>query len=127
MPRLRLPLAMTRARLRRRNGEMIVAVFRSRLNTEAQEEYKICAARMSVLAANIPGYISHKGFVADDGERVTIVEFESEGALRTWAAHPEHLEAKKKGRGFFFTEYRVQVCEVMRDSADRGGRNGRTR
>lgn len=106
---------------------MIVTVFRSRLNTEAQEEYKIWAARMSVLAATVPGYVSHKGFVADDGERVTIGEFESEDGLRSWATHPEHVEAKKKGRGLFFTEYRVQVCNVVRDSAERGRRNGGSR
>jgi heme-degrading monooxygenase HmoA len=103
---------------------MIVIVFRSRLNAEAQEEYKNWAARMSVLAATIPGYVSHKGFVAEDGERVTIVEFESEDGLRSWATHPEHVEAKKKGRSLFFTEYRVQVCDVVRDSADRSRRHG---
>ena len=27
----------------------------------------------------MPGYISHKGFTADDGERVTIVEFAARG------------------------------------------------
>lgn len=96
---------------------MIVTVFRSRLNAESQDEYKIWAARMSVLAAGIPGYVSHKGFVAEDGERVTIVEFTSEEGLRAWATHPEHVEAKKKGRNLFFTGYRVQICNVLRDSA----------
>ncbi len=39
---------------------------------------------MSALAKAMPGYISHKGFVAEDGERVTIVEFESdEDAVRS--------------------------------------------
>ncbi len=103
---------------------MILTVFRSRLNAAAQEEYKVWAARMSVLAAGVPGYVSHKGFVAEDGERVTIVEFESEDGLRAWATHAEHVEAKKRGRSLFFTEYRVQVCNVVRDSADRSGRHG---
>ncbi len=98
---------------------MIVTVFRSRLNPEAQDEYKQWAARMSKLAVDIPGYISHKGFVAEDGERVTIVEFESEEGMRAWATHPEHVAAKKMGRSLFFTEYRVQVCNVVRDTADR--------
>jgi heme-degrading monooxygenase HmoA len=96
---------------------MIVTVFRSRLNPETQEEYAQWAARMSELAKTIPGYVSHKGFTAPDGERVTIVEFESEAGMRAWATHPEHVEAKKKGRSSFFTEYRVQICSVQRDSA----------
>jgi len=98
---------------------MIVTVFRSRLNPQAAEEYRRWAVRMSELAREVPGYISHKGFTAEDGERVTIVEFASEEALRVWATHPEHVQAKRLGRDTFFAEYRVQVCELRRDSADR--------
>jgi heme-degrading monooxygenase HmoA len=98
---------------------MIVTVFRSRLNAEIQDEYQQTAARMSELAKGIAGYISHKGFTAADGERVTIVEFDSEEGLRAWATHPEHMEAKKTGRQVFFSEYRVQVCNVVRDTANR--------
>ncbi|WCM22505.1 antibiotic biosynthesis monooxygenase [Paraburkholderia bryophila] len=107
---------------------MIVTVFRSRLKPDAQEEYRQWATRMSTLAREVPGYVSHKGFVAEDGERVTIVEFESEDAMRVWATHPEHVEAKKKGRSAFFSEYRVQVCQVTRDTADHWSRtvNART-
>lgn len=99
---------------------MIITVFRSRLNQAAQEDYRRWATRMSELARGMPDYISHKSFTAEDGERVTIVEFASETGLRAWATHPEHIAAKKLGRDSFFTEYRVQVCSVERDSADRG-------
>jgi len=94
---------------------MIVTVFRSRLRPGAQEEYEPMAARMSELAKAIPGYISHKGFVAEDGERVTVVEFESEEALREWCIHPEHAKAKRRGIERFFTDYRFQICAVLRD------------
>jgi len=96
---------------------MIVTVFRSRVRPEAQEEYGRWAARISELARKMPGYVSHKGFVADDGERVTIVEFESEEAHRAWAVQADHVEAKKKGRSSFYSEYRIQVCTVQRESA----------
>lgn len=96
---------------------MIVTVFRSRLKPEAQPEYIDWARRMSEIAKSMPGYVSHKVFVAEDGERVTIVEFESMDALQAWREHPEHLAAKKKGRRDFYLDYRVQVCEVRRESA----------
>ena len=96
---------------------MIITIFRSRVNPDAQEEYMQWAARMSELAQKVPGYISHKGFQAQDGERVTIVEFESEAAQQAWRLHPEHVEAQKKGRTDFYLEYRVQVCSVQRESA----------
>ncbi len=94
---------------------MIVTVFRSRLRPGAQEEYGPMAARMSALARTIPGYISHKGFVAEDGERLTVVEFDSEEALRAWQIHPEHAKAKKRGIESFFSDYRFQICTVVRD------------
>jgi heme-degrading monooxygenase HmoA len=73
---------------------MIVTVFRSRLMPGLREEYVAQVDRMVELAATIPGYISHKGFFADDGERVTIVEFESEDTQRVWRMHPEHRDAQ---------------------------------
>jgi heme-degrading monooxygenase HmoA len=95
---------------------MIITVFRSRVRPEALQEYATWAARMSELARKMPGYISHKGFAAEDGERVTIVEFESEETLRAWSQHPDHVEAKKKGRASFYSEYRIQICAVQRDA-----------
>ncbi len=94
---------------------MIVTVFRSRLNPGTQEEYGPMAKRMSELARSIPGYISHKSFSADDGERVTIVEFETEEALHEWRVHPEHAKAKRRGIERFFSDYRYQICSVIRD------------
>jgi heme-degrading monooxygenase HmoA len=95
---------------------MVVTIFRSRLKPGADAEYAEWAARISALAATMPGYVSHKGFVAADGERVTIVEFDSEDAQRAWRAHPDHVAAQAKGRRDFYAEYRLQVCRVERES-----------
>jgi heme-degrading monooxygenase HmoA len=96
---------------------MIVTVFRSRLLSGVKEEYLALAERMNKLAATMPGYISHKGFFADDGERVTIVEFESREALQGWRLHPEHVEAQRQGRLRFYSHYQVTTCEVLHQSA----------
>jgi heme-degrading monooxygenase HmoA len=98
---------------------MIVTVFRSRLKPGAQEEYARWAGRIGELARRMPGHVSHKAFVADDGERVTIVEFESEESHLAWSAHAEHAAAKRKGRESFYSEYRIQVCTVQREAAFR--------
>ena len=95
---------------------MILTVFRSRLKPNCLEEYKAWAQRLSELARDVPGYVSHKGFVAEDGERVTIVEFASEEALRSWSRHPDHVDAKKKGRSEFYEAYSVQTCTVDRET-----------
>jgi heme-degrading monooxygenase HmoA len=96
---------------------VIVTVFRSRLNPEAQEEYSRWAERIGELAKSMPGYVSHKGFTAQDGERVTLVEFDSEENQRAWSSHPMHAEAKRKGRESFYSEYKIQVCTVVREHA----------
>ena len=43
------------------------------------------------------------------------VEFETEAALRAWQIHPEHAHAKKQGINSFFSDYKVQICRVIRE------------
>ena len=95
---------------------MIVTVFRSRLEAEAQQDYVPMARRLGELAKTMPGYVSHKVFVAEDGERLTLVEFASEDGLQAWATHPGHVEAKRQGIRRLFACYRVQICKVIKDS-----------
>jgi heme-degrading monooxygenase HmoA len=103
---------------------MIVTVFRSRLMPDVRGDYIALVDRMVELAATMPGYISHKGFFADDGERCTIVEFESEEAQRAWRMHPEHRAAQRKARDIYYAAYSIQVCEVKREAKfDRNARN----
>jgi heme-degrading monooxygenase HmoA len=93
---------------------MIVTVFRSRLRPGVEDEYGPLAERMAELAAAMPGYVSHKRFTADDGERLTLVEFESLETHEAWRTHPAHLQAQRKGRQSFYVEYSISVCEVLR-------------
>ena len=96
---------------------MIVTVFRSRLMPGVKDEYVTLVDRMSELAATMPGYISHKGFTAEDGERVTIVEFESEEAQRAWAELPAHRKAQQLGRERFYSEFSIHVCRPLRSNS----------
>lgn len=95
---------------------MVVTVFRSRLKPGNQQEYYEWAARIAALAKTMPGYLSHKVFTAEDGERVTIVEFENDEGQRAWSTNLQHVEAKRKGRADFYVEYKLQVCTVQRES-----------
>ena len=95
---------------------MIVTVFRSRLRPGVRDEYVALVDQMERIARTMPGYISHKGFFADDDERVTIVEFEHEEGLRAWRTNPDHIAAQKLARRKYYTEYQVQVCSLDRES-----------
>ncbi|HZC56864.1 MAG TPA: antibiotic biosynthesis monooxygenase [Xanthobacteraceae bacterium] len=95
---------------------MLITVFRSRLKHGVHDEYATAVERMSQLAQTMPGYISHKTYHAEDGERCTIVEFEHEEGLRTWRTNPEHIAAQKMARQKYYTEYSVQVCTLDREA-----------
>ena len=94
---------------------MVLTVFRSRLNPGVDAEYGVWTARMRELAMAMPGYVSHKAFAAPDGERVTIVEFDSEEHQRAWAKLPAHISAQRAGRDSFYSEYVLMVCTVERE------------
>lgn len=94
---------------------MIVVVFRHRLRDGIEGAYRDEATAVAALAGDIPGYIAHKSFVADDGERVTIAEYVSEEALGAWARNHRHVAAKRRGRRELYREYRVQICTLMRE------------
>jgi len=96
---------------------MMVVVFRARRTPEGDgPTYKEALDRMAKLARTMPGYISHKAYAAEDGERLTLFEWESAETLRAWATHPEHVPTQKLGRDKFYTEYHPQVCELVRES-----------
>jgi heme-degrading monooxygenase HmoA len=80
---------------RRRNREdgvsaMVVVVFRAhRTAAGLGPDYSEELRRMAALAVKMPGYISHKAFAAEDGERLSLFEWESAETLHAWATHPE--------------------------------------
>ena len=96
---------------------MMVVVFRARRTPEGLgPRYSEYLDRMVALAIKMPGYIAHKAYVAEDGERLTLVEWENAETLRGWATHPEHVATKALGRERFYADYHLQVCEVVRES-----------
>lgn len=96
----------------------VITVFRSRLRDDADDNgYRERAAEMIALAKENPGFLEHKTFVADDGERVSIVRFASRAAHDDWAHHAAHRRVQQQGRDAFYTEYSVTVAEVRRERA----------
>jgi heme-degrading monooxygenase HmoA len=65
------------------------------------------------LVHQIPGLIEIKGYVSDDGERVSIARFGSEEALRQWRFQPEHVETQRGARERYDDSYWVQVCRTV--------------
>ena len=71
---------------------------------------------MMAIATSRPGFVSYKVFKADDGERCSIIEFETEEDLRGWREQVDHRAAQKTGRDRFYTEYTLRVGVPSRES-----------
>jgi heme-degrading monooxygenase HmoA len=67
---------------------------------------------MGEIAQSMTGFIDQTFYLANDGERVTIVRFEDRESHRAWAEHPEHLAAQRRGRDDFYSWYDISVCEA---------------
>jgi heme-degrading monooxygenase HmoA len=94
----------------------VLTVFRSRLRDENVDEYRATASRMEALARAMPGLLEFKTFTADDGERVSIIVFDTPEHHAAWRRHPEHVEAQRRGRDGFYASYDITVSEVARRS-----------
>src|SRR5689334_15331240 len=96
---------------------MVVIVFRARIQPQADMlALQQLGERMYLLASSMPGYVSYKDFAAEDGENVSIIEFETLEHVAAWRDHVEHRVAQQRGRDEFFSEYHIQVCSLVRES-----------
>jgi heme-degrading monooxygenase HmoA len=97
---------------------VVLVVFGTRMRDDADlEEYARDSRRMRELVQEIPGFISIKGFVGEDGEEISIARFESDEAVKLWRSHPEHLLTQRRAREAFYASYWVQVTTTIRDYA----------
>ena len=92
----------------------VVTVFRSRLRAGAAAEYEELAARMEARARAMPGFVDFKTFAAADGERVSIVVFDSWSQHEAWRTDIEHREAQRRGRDRLYETYAIQVAREVR-------------
>ena len=92
--------------------ETIVTVFRNRLRDEI-DGYEDTAGDMLAIASSMPGFVSFKQFAAPDGERLSVIEFDSLEHHEAWGNHPDHRVAQQRGRAEWYAEYRIQVCRVV--------------
>lgn len=90
---------------------MHLTVFRNRKRADMDAAaYSADAARMERTAAAMPGFVSVKSFHADDGETVTISEWQSLDAARYWGRQPDHAQVQQRGKNEYYEEYTLYSC-----------------
>ena len=91
-------------------------MFRSRLRAGVEGTFGPHADEVYRRAITMQGFIDSKDYVGDDGERVTIVEWDSAENLAGWRGETGHVAAQQAGRDRYYSEYRIQVCTETRSS-----------
>jgi heme-degrading monooxygenase HmoA len=90
-----------------------VAVVFTSLRTQGDNGYGLMVMRMDELAAKQPGYLGHES--ARDDVGITVSYWVDEDAARAWKQVAEHLVAQQRGRGVWYSDYRVRVASVLRE------------
>ena len=88
-----------------------IIVFKSRLKPGVEAEYGVRGEAIYNLATGMPGLISANDYTAENGERVSIIEFDTLEHLIAWRDHPEHLKAQQEGRDKFYASYSISIAK----------------
>lgn len=91
---------------------MYVVIFRADIK-QLDDEYHQVAERMRELALSEFGCVSFHA-VMQENKEITISYWESLDQIRAWKQNLEHLAAQQKGRGHWYSAYRVEIAEVIR-------------
>ena len=94
---------------------MMLILFRSKLTPTAGDDYARMAGEMDAHARTFPGFVDVKSFTADDGERLTVVWWETDDLQAAWRKDERHLEAQRKGRERWYHYYHIEVANVLRE------------
>ncbi len=101
---------------RAKDPEEMVVVFRYTMRKGADETaYHATSRRMHELVEAMPGFISIKEYVGEDGEAIDMIRFRDETSLESWRNQPEHREAQRRGREEFYDRYWIQALRVVRE------------
>ncbi len=96
-------------------------IFTSKRLPGDDYEYDRVAGRMETLAASIPGYLGIEAVRGAEGVGITVSYWESEDSIAAWRDHPEHLDAKSRGRRDWYEWYELRVARVDRARSFRPG------
>jgi heme-degrading monooxygenase HmoA len=94
---------------------MYLVVFRNRKRADIdQAAYDADGDAMELLAREQPGFVSFKGYAAEDGEELALSEWVDEAAALAWRRVAEHSAAQQRGRSDYYEDYTLFTCNEPR-------------
>lgn len=96
---------------------MIAIIFEVIPAKGRKPDYLDIAAEMRPMVHEVEGFISVERFqsLTNPDKLLSISFFEDEAAVTRWRQLAAHRGAQKQGRDGIFSDYRLKVCQVLRD------------
>jgi len=92
---------------------MYAVIFRAEI-ARTDEEYRQMAARLRELAIQEYGCLEFTA-VTEGNSEIAISYWSSKEQILAWKENAMHLVAQEKGRSQWYSSYRVQIAEVVRE------------
>ena len=89
------------------------AVIFTSLMTDAVEGYGAMSEKMVAFASQREGFLGIESARNEVG--ITVSYWDSLEAIKSWKMDMEHTEARDKGRGKWYSQFKVRICKVERD------------
>ena len=100
---------------------MVVVTFRNRFAPGIDEqEYGQRAGKLFEIVSAMPGFRGIRSYAAEDGKRLSLIEFDSHSSLAARREHAEHRIAQELGKQRYYAEYHLQICDLVRESHKEG-------
>ncbi|HUD28684.1 MAG TPA: antibiotic biosynthesis monooxygenase [Novosphingobium sp.] len=94
---------------------MFLVLFRNRKRADIDADaYIHDAVAMERLAHEQPGFRLFRSYTADDGEVLSMSEWEDEASASAWSRNAEHLLVQRRGRDEYYESYTLYACDSPR-------------
>ncbi len=90
------------------------AVIFSSRHSATTDGYGQMAERMSILAAEQPGYLGAESARGQNGFGITVSYWDSVEAITHWKANAEHVAAQELGISRWYENYEIRIARVER-------------
>jgi len=96
---------------------MIAVLFEVQPHPEGKAAYLDLAGALRPQLEKIDGFISIERFesLGRPGTLLSLSYWRDEAAVKEWRSVDAHRAAQHAGRAGLFADYRLRVCEVLRD------------
>jgi heme-degrading monooxygenase HmoA len=94
---------------------MFLVLFRNRKRADIDADaYIHDAVAMEALAHEQPGLLLFRSYTADDGEVLSMSEWEDAASAQAWSRNAEHLLVQRRGRDEYYESYTLYTCDSPR-------------